>query len=105
MAFLLISSCDAQELGKQVKHSAPIPNGAIPDERTAVAVAEAVLLPVYGPEKVYAERPFQAVLHDDVWIVTGSSHTSAPGSVHVGGTSLVEISKAKGCIERITHSK
>jgi hypothetical protein len=39
------------------KLAAPV----IPDEKTAVAVAEAVLIPIYGEERVRKERPFKGL--------------------------------------------
>jgi len=36
--------------------------GFVPDSKTAVTVAEAVLIPVYGKEQIESERPFTATL-------------------------------------------
>ena len=52
--------------------------GFVPDSATAVKIAEAVLVPVYGESKVTAERPFHAALKDDVWVVEGALH--CPGA-------------------------
>ena len=47
-------------------------SGYVPDSETAVKIAEAVLVPVYGEKQVASERPFTAKLHEEVWTVTGT---------------------------------
>jgi hypothetical protein len=47
------------------------PNGFVPDAATAIRVAEAILLPIYGEEKVLSERPFRASLGAGVWTIQG----------------------------------
>ncbi len=34
-------------------------DGFVPDPKTAVKIAEAVLIPVFGEKKIEAERPFK----------------------------------------------
>ena len=102
VAFLVLN---AQQTSKAERHSAPLPNGAVPDARPAILVEEAVLKPIYGSEMVQSERPYTAILHEDTWTVTGTLQPAPPGFGHVGGVGLVEISKSRGCIERITHSR
>lgn len=46
--------------------------GYVPDSATALKVAEALLIPVYGQTKVESQRPFTAKLKDDVWTVSGT---------------------------------
>ncbi len=46
------------------------PQHVVPDAQTAESVAEAVLLPVYGPV-IFKERPFQAQLEGNLWAVWG----------------------------------
>jgi hypothetical protein len=50
--------------------------GFVPDSTTAVKIAEAVLIPVYGKEKVESERPFKTTLKNGVWTVNGTLHCS-----------------------------
>ena len=50
--------------------------GYVPDSATAVKVAEAVLIPVYGQDKIESQRPFTAKLKDDVWTVSGTVHST-----------------------------
>jgi len=98
------------------RHSAPLPNGVVPDENTAIAIADAVLKPVYGEEQVSKERPFTAKLEGDIWTVSGTlptrqapSTSATPGVKAldrvIGGVAIVEISKSKGCIGRVSHSR
>ena len=74
--------------------------GFVPDRDTAIAVAEAVLTPIYGRDKVQAERPYNAKLDGEVWTVTGSLPQG-----HVGGTAIVRISKTDAKILFLIHGK
>jgi hypothetical protein len=74
--------------------------GYVPDQRTAVAIAEAVLSPVYGAKQIAGERPFHAVLRGNVWEV----HGSLPRG-WIGGTATVQISKDDGRILLMYHTK
>jgi hypothetical protein len=76
--------------------------GFVPNAETAVKVAEAVLVPVYG-KKVLSERPFHATLGGDVWTVEGTLHCGAPRCN--GGTAEVKISKSTGQILHMIHYK
>lgn len=84
-------------------------SGFVPDSATAVKIAEAVLTPVYGENKVKAERPYTATLKDEVWIVDGTLH--CPGSPEgsaagcEGGVATVHISKADGHIVFMWHGQ
>jgi hypothetical protein len=82
------------------EHSFNPPNGFVPDAATAVAVAEAILAPIYGRTQVEAERPFSASLGDGSWTVIG--HLPA-GSV--GGVASVVIEKTTGRIVSVTHGQ
>lgn len=57
-------------------------DGRVPNEETAMRIAEAVWLPIYG-SLIYGSRPFKARLVDDsIWVVEG---TLPEGSVGAGG--------------------
>jgi hypothetical protein len=68
-----------------------------------------VLIPVYGEQKIISERPFKAVLQNDVWIVSGTLHCpDGRGGITthcVGGTAGVRISKTDGRIMDMGHGK
>jgi hypothetical protein len=74
--------------------------GFVPDKQTAIRVAEAILLPIYGEKRIANERPFSATLNDNTWRVEGYI---AEGSD--GGVAEVEISKSDGRILHVSHGK
>lgn len=74
--------------------------GFVPDEATAIRIAEAVWTPIYG-QSIQEERPFRAKLINGVWHVEGS----LPEGWRLGGTPEAEIAKADGKILRVSHGK
>ena len=83
----------------QAKHNYIPPSGYVPDEKTAVSIAEAVWLPIYG-DRIYGSKPFKARLHDGVWFVEGTLPKN-----WIGGVPEAEISKQDGRILRVSHGK
>ncbi len=83
--------------------------GYVPDAATAIGIAEAVLVPVYGKEQIESERPFAATLKDEVWIVGGTLHCSdgkgGDTTLCAGGVATVKISKSDGRILYMMHGK
>jgi hypothetical protein len=84
-------------------------DGFVPDSETAVKIAEAVLVPVYGREKIESERPFKATLERGIWTVTGTLHCpdSRGGMTKDcdGGTAEVKLSKANARVLKMIHYK
>jgi len=86
-------------------------HGYVPDEATAVKIAEAALIPVYGKEHIESERPFHAKLSSGVWTVGGTLYCAGPngqrgtGTQCAGGVAVVKISEADGRILSMTHYK
>jgi len=78
----------------------PPANGYVPDEKTAVRIAEAVLSPIYGEDHIIKERPFHASLKDGVWTVSGSLPEG-----WIGGTAVIHIDKRTGAILSHIHYK
>ena len=79
-----------------------IPNkGFVPDKKTAIAIAYAVAVPIYGKKQMDAEKPFRAELKDGIWTILGSLNC---GSC-VGGTLVMQIDKANGKIIFLTHTQ
>ena len=78
----------------------------MPDAATAVKIAEAVLVPVFGEQKISSERPFKAKLEGDVWTVDGTLYC-ADGKIGLcpGGTARVKLSKNDGRILFMIHYK
>ena len=93
--FLSLSSgCISQ------KYSAVPDRGFVPDKETAIRIAEAVLIPIYGKDTIDSERPFSASLENGRWVVEGA----LPKGM-LGGVAVVEISRANGAILRVSHGK
>jgi hypothetical protein len=78
------------------KHSYVPPKGFVPDEKTAIRIAEAVWSPIYGEAMIQGEKPFVASLKSGVWTVRGSLPKG-----WVGGVAIAEISKSDGRILRV----
>lgn len=94
---MMIPPCLAEE---SRKHSFIPKDGFVPDKETAIRIAEAVWIPIYGEEKINSEKPFKAKLHNGVWIVEGS----LPEGL-AGGVAIAEIAKQDGHIIRVSHGK
>ena len=80
--------------------------GYVPDEATAIRIAEAVFIPIYGEKQVVSERPFHARLRGDLWVVKGSlPKPRKPDEIIVGGTMMAEIDRTTGGIKTVYHLK
>ncbi len=75
-------------------------NGLIPNEATAVAVAEAVFRPVFGEQETSKFEPYHAQLTADVWTVYGTLKQNSRG-----GTPMLRIQKTDGKALEIWHSQ
>jgi hypothetical protein len=75
--------------------------GFVPDNTTAIAIAEAVLKPVYGEQQIRSEEPFSATLENDVWTIDGH----LPPSIMDGGVATVRLSRTDGRILYMMHGK
>jgi hypothetical protein len=76
-------------------------NGFAPDEGTATAIAEAVLIPIFGEKTIRQEEPFSASLSLGVWTVKGTM----PKAYNVGGVAVVKLRKSDACILFVSHGK
>ena len=74
--------------------------GYVPDSVTAIRIAKAVLIPIYGEEQINSEEPFGATLKDDIWTVNG--HFQQRTNY---GYALVRLSKRDGAILALMHFK
>ncbi len=75
------------------------PNGFVPDTKTALRVAEAILIAVYGEEEIAKQRPFKIALVDnEVWLVWGTLDQR-----YLGGTGVIKISKRTGKVLFLSH--
>ena len=75
-------------------------NGRVPDEETAIRIAEAVWLPIYG-HLIYDSKPFHAkLIGDSIWVVEG---TLPEG--HLGGVPYAAIQKKDGKVLKVMHGQ
>jgi len=81
-------------------HSFKPEGGFVPDEATAINIAQAVLTPIYGKEKLEKEKPLVAKQNNGVWIVSGTMQKGLKG-----GVSIIEILKDDARILRVSHGK
>ena len=83
--------------------------GYVPDSATAVQIAEAVLVPVFGRKQIESEKPLTAKLENDVWTVAGTLRCpdgkGGTTSLCFGGAAVVQISKIDARIVSMTHYK
>lgn len=76
------------------------PNGYVPDKVTAIKIAEAIWLPIFG-ERIYKNKPFQARLIDStIWVVEGTLPYGFKG-----GTPYIEIQRNNSKVLQVTHGK
>lgn len=74
-------------------------DGFVPNEATAIKIAEAIWLPVFGDE-ISNYKPYQAQLKDGkVWVVRGKLISG------LGGVPYIEIQKSDCKILKISHGK
>jgi hypothetical protein len=98
--FLFVSA-----VTKSQTEPSSIPKGGfVPDRETAIRIAEAVWIPLYGEARISQEKPFVAELHDGVWTVSGTFHSEA-GTTRKGGVATIKISKLDGRIIMASHGK
>ena len=72
----------------------------VPNEETAIKIAEAIWLPIYG-EKIYSQKPYTvSLLKDSIWVVTGTLAENKRG-----GVAYIEIQKSDCKILKVTHGK
>ena len=82
-------------------HSFVPKNGFVPDKETAVAIAYAVAVPVYGKKEIDQETPFRTELQGGVWTVLGTMQCKSCS----GGTLVMQIDGASGKILFLIHTK
>ena len=82
------------------KHSFKSNKGFVPDKITATRIAEAVLTPIYGENRIKNQHPLTATLRQGVWTVKGSIPKGLKG-----GVAIVELSKEDARIIRVSHGK
>lgn len=101
LSILIIIIFSAGLIFAQKKTVKPKQRDYVPNAETAIKIAEAVWLPIYG-EKIYESKPFVAKLKDSsVWVVWGTLNPIYTA----GGTPHMQIQKKDGKILKVTHTK
>lgn len=85
---------------RSTKSYRPSP-GYVPDSATAVRVAEAISMSMYGKALIQQELPLTARLKGEVWVVTGQ----LPNGATRGGVAVVELARHTGRVLRVTHGQ
>ncbi len=85
-------------------------SGFVPNKETAVKIAKAIWLPIYGNEDQYYNSYSVALIGDTVWLVTRKFKSSAKEennvvTVSLGGGPYILIHKKDGKILKVTHSE
>lgn len=96
---LTLASDKNLDRGKSM-HSFVPEQGFVPDERTAMTIAEAILVPIYGKKAIERQKPFVVSLSGNVWTITGL----LPKDI-LGGVFFVQISKQDARVITLTHGK
>ncbi|QHT70405.1 hypothetical protein GXP67_28995 [Rhodocytophaga rosea] len=72
----------------------------IKDKQAAIAVAEAILFPIYGEENILKQRPYQVYKTELYWVITG---TLPEG--YKGGVFEIAIDATDARVIGLTHGK
>ncbi|MBZ5599118.1 MAG: YbbC/YhhH family protein [Acidobacteriia bacterium] len=101
MSFFLL----AMTIATAQSQSTPPKGGFVPDEKTAIAVGVAVLIPIYRSSQIKREQPFVATLKEDVWTVHGTLPRGHGDEVIAGGVATVTLQESDGKILEVWHGK
>jgi hypothetical protein len=85
----------------------------VPDEKTAILIAEAVLVDQFGKERVSAQSPLHAESHEEYWLVQGAFNQGVFNQKKIneenmlkwGGAFSVGVNKKTGCLNVIEKMK
>lgn len=75
-------------------------DGLIGDKETAIAIAEPILFKAYGKDHILGEKPYNAILYNGYWILSGSLPEG-----YKGGTFLIVLSAKDARVISLTHYK
>jgi NTF2 fold immunity protein len=75
----------------------------IKDSKSAINIAESIVFGIYGKDNIVAQKPYEAYLIDDYWVISGTSPKFPKG---MRGGNFMIIMDARDCkVIRITHGK
>ncbi len=89
--------------GQNVPELFQRPGGLVPDEQTAIRIAEAILFPIYSEKTIRGEKPYIVKLTEGKWTIDGSMPETKDGEAIVGGTFHVVISQRDDQVLEIGH--
>jgi len=81
--------------GKQI-----LVDKVLPDAGTAIAVAEPILFKIYGKDHILGEKPYNILLVDGYWMISGSLPKG-----WLGGTFSIILSAKDGRVIQLVHYK
>ncbi|OYU92787.1 MAG: hypothetical protein CFE21_22800 [Bacteroidetes bacterium B1(2017)] len=97
IAFLILLCLSFSKFG----YNKSIPkDGYVPNQETAIKIAEAIWTPLFG-EKVLYFKPYEVTLkNDSIWVVEGTLKDDSKG-----GVPYIEINKKDCKILLVSHGK
>lgn len=100
ISFYCISCNNKQHFQEKPIVNWKVEDGYVPDEKSAIKIAEIVWLNIYGTD-IDNNKPFTATLtNGNIWVVKGSLNKNT-----LGGVPYMEIQKSDGRILKVTHGK
>jgi len=101
IVFVIFRMTSSKNYILPVDQNSFVKNGAVPNEETAIKIAEAIWLPIYG-EKIYNRQPFKAeyIEKEDCWYVRGTLPEN-----WTGGVPEIKINKSDCKIVYVFHGK
>jgi hypothetical protein len=76
--------------------------GFVPDKKTALKIAKAVWMPIYGKKKQMWNK-YQVKLKDDIWYIESINMVHIFLGIHGGGP-FIKIDKKDGTILNVSHT-
>jgi TonB family protein len=87
----------------------PLAAGPILDQTTALKVVEPELIRIYGARVIGSEKPLNAGLSGNIWIVSGTLHCSdgkgGTTTICVGGVATAHLATNDGRVLELFHTK
>ncbi|HKQ87054.1 MAG TPA: NTF2 fold immunity protein [Candidatus Acidoferrales bacterium] len=99
---ILLIVITGSTVAQQTNNRPPI---AVPDEATAVRIAEDALTKIYGKKVIQSEEPFHANLAGGIWHVGGTLCPGEPPGTCVGGVAIADIRQRDGRVLKTGRTK
>ncbi len=98
VAALLFSRASDAGCGSPLK-------GYVPDAKTAIQVAKAILIAHYGENQIKQELPLRVTQKVNVWRIEGTLKKPWFGDTVMGGVAEIEISAIDGKVLNMCHGQ